>query len=118
MRQLAAGVLAENGSGDEVYAELGNFEFPVKYYEGALMFPAGYYDALRIRIGGAEGRNPGGACCIRQALLLSRNGTLPDESKTQLKNVLNEDEFDLVTSQQRTVQFTEFKFLDWISSIF
>lgn len=112
---VAAGVLAENGSGDEVYAELGNFEFPVKYYEGA-RFPAGYYDALRICIGDAEGRN--WWCVLYPQLCFSPgNGTLPDESKTQLKNVLNEDEFDLVTSQQRTVQF-KFKFLDWISSIF
>lgn len=52
----AVGVLREEGYDYEVKAELGKCWFPVKIY-GNCVYPEGEYDAFRILIGQAEGKN-------------------------------------------------------------
>ena len=47
---VAKEVIEEDGSDDRVKAEVTNCAFPEKVY-GDVTFPAGYYDALRIKIG-------------------------------------------------------------------
>ena len=54
--QVANETLAQHGSNDTVSLQYGNFDFPVKYY-GSFSLPAGNYEALRILIGEAQGRN-------------------------------------------------------------
>ena len=49
-------VLRAEGCNDKVTAEVVRCEFPDKTY-GDITFPAGWYDALRIRIGKAQGHN-------------------------------------------------------------
>lgn len=56
IRLLAQDVLTENGCDDEVSVQLVQMEFDTREYEEITM-PAGYYDALRILIGKAEGHN-------------------------------------------------------------
>ena len=54
--QIANETLAQNNSTDTVTLQYGQFDFPVKYY-GSFSLPAGTYEALRILIGDAQGRN-------------------------------------------------------------
>ena len=54
--QIANATLAQNNSTDTVILQYGRFDFPVKYY-GSFSLPAGNYEALRILIGEAQGRN-------------------------------------------------------------
>lgn len=49
-------VLQENGFEYEAEAEIGTFDFPDKTY-GDVLFPAGEYRALRIKLGQAQGQN-------------------------------------------------------------
>ena len=53
---IANKTLAQQGSSDTVTLQYGNFDFPIKYY-GGFSLPAGNYEALRILIGEAAGRN-------------------------------------------------------------
>lgn len=53
---LANRVLAENGFSQTVQVSLGEEEFPRRDYD-TFSLPAGVYQALRIRIGEAEGMN-------------------------------------------------------------
>lgn len=53
---IANETLAFEGSTDTVSLEYGHFDFPIKYY-GSFSLPAGNYEALRILIGEAQGRN-------------------------------------------------------------
>ncbi len=53
---VAKKVVAMNGSYDPVTIELGMFDFPIKSY-GNLVLPAGKYEAVRVLIGKAEGKN-------------------------------------------------------------
>lgn len=56
LEDVAAAVVAAQGSTYPVRAELGSFDFPGKAYDG-LYLPAGRYRALRILIGDAAGAN-------------------------------------------------------------
>ena len=54
--RTAREVLQEEGCNDQITAEVVRCEFPDKTY-GDIIFPAGWYDALRIKIGKAQGHN-------------------------------------------------------------
>lgn len=54
--KIAREVLEENGFSYGASAEYGNFEFPTKYYDNFAL-PKGNYDAVRIKLGKAEGKN-------------------------------------------------------------
>ena len=54
--QIAMNTIKEEGYDYCVNINIGNFEFPTKDY-GDISLPAGYYDALRVEIGEAKGRN-------------------------------------------------------------
>ncbi len=53
---VAEKVVAMNGSHESVAIELGMFDFPIKSY-GNLVLPAGKYEAVRVLIGKAQGKN-------------------------------------------------------------
>ena len=55
-KKIAMQTIADEGYNYDVNIKIGNFEFPTKYY-GDISLPAGYYDALRVEIGNASGRN-------------------------------------------------------------
>ena len=79
--------------GENVHAELTNTRFPEKTY-GDCTFPAGNYDALRITIGEAKGKN--WWCVLFPSLCFvdTVHGGVPEESKELLKNVLTEEEYE------------------------
>ncbi|MDE7324896.1 MAG: stage II sporulation protein R [Lachnospiraceae bacterium] len=88
-------VLAENGFSYTADARLGSAYFPVKLY-GDLVLPAGEYDALKICLGSASGKN--WWCLIFPQLCFVdvTTGTLPEDSKEELRELLTEEEFALV----------------------
>lgn len=53
---VAQQVLIDNGANYPVQIEHGIFEFPIKSY-GNLTLPAGKYEAVRVLLGNAEGKN-------------------------------------------------------------
>lgn len=56
LTQVAEEIIAMNGANYPVDLQLGMFDFPIKSY-GNLVLPAGKYEAVRILIGKAEGKN-------------------------------------------------------------
>lgn len=56
IEQIAAQVIKENGYDYAVKAEVVNMYFTTRQYDNYTL-PAGYYDAIRITIGKAEGKN-------------------------------------------------------------
>ena len=90
-------VLRAEGCSDKVTAEVVRCEFPDKTY-GDITFPAGWYDALRIRIGKAQGHN--WWCVLYPGLcfLNTTNAVVPEEGKQKLKSVLTEEEYAQITS--------------------
>lgn len=54
--KIAQQVIKENGADYSAQLEMGMFDFPIKSY-GDLILPAGKYEAVRILIGAAKGKN-------------------------------------------------------------
>lgn len=93
LQGLAKQVIEQEGYDYSVSVELGQSYFPVKCY-GDLTFPAGEYQALRVLIGKAEGKN--WWCVMFPSLCLVNESysVVPWESKDKLKYVLSEEEYN------------------------
>lgn len=98
-RQIAQNTVYENGFSYEVSVEIGNFEFPVKTY-GDISFPAGYYDALRIKIGNASGQNWWCVMFPPLCFIDVSSGIVPDSSKEILESELTEDEYQFISGAE------------------
>lgn len=92
LRKTAERILLSQGCGDTVSLELAACYFPVKTY-GDLTFPAGDYEALRVKIGGAKGQN---WWCVMYPPLCFTDATcceFPEESREILERQLTETEY-------------------------
>ncbi len=94
--ELAQQTAGRENSSDTVTAEIVMDEFPEKTY-GDVTFPAGVYEALRIRIGSGEGHN--WWCCLYPNLCFTDavGGVVAPEDKQELKGVLDEDAYEMIT---------------------
>ncbi|MDE6873413.1 MAG: stage II sporulation protein R [Lachnospiraceae bacterium] len=95
LRETANHVLAENGFSYTADARLGHTYFPVKVY-GDLVLPAGEYDALKICLGSASGKNWWCLVFPQLCFVDITTGTLPEDSKEELRELLTEEEYALV----------------------
>ena len=101
IKALAERVVACEGKSLDVRVYLARESFPTKSY-GFVTLPSGKYDALRIELGEAEGKN---WWCVMFPPLCFVDATLSDKPNEQLKNSLDEEEYRLITSDESTVQF-------------
>ena len=111
-KQIAEKTIIDNGFNYPVTIEIGNFSFPTKDY-GDISFPAGYYDALRVKIGNAEGQN---WWCVMFPPLCFVNvssGIVPSESKEQIKQELNDEEYSIITDTSDSEIKIKFGLIEW-----
>lgn len=97
IEQVARKVIREEGYSYGVRAEVTECEFPDKTY-GDVTFPAGRYQALRIEIGQAEGHNWWCVLYPNLCFIDSVNAVVPEEGKEELKEVLDDAEYEMVTA--------------------
>ena len=95
--KIAKQVISDNGFNYEVDIEIGNFSFPTKTY-GDISLPAGFYDALRIKIGNAAGQNWWCVMFPTLCFVDLENGVVPEDSKSNLQDNLKEEEYNLISS--------------------
>ena len=88
-------VLWAEGCNDKVTAEVVRCEFPDKTY-GDITFPAGWYDALRIRIGKAQGHNWWCVLYPNLCFMDSVHAIVPKEGKEELRSVLTDEEYAMI----------------------
>lgn len=93
IEKRAAAVIEKAGYTYPARAELTECYFPRKSY-GDCTFPAGRYQALRLCIGKAEGRNWWCVLFPNLCFIDSVHAVLPKEQKQKLKNVLTEEEYE------------------------
>ncbi len=113
-RLIAKKVIADEGFDYPVSVEIGNFHFPTKVY-GNISLPAGYYDALRIRIGNAEGQNWWCSLFPPLCFVDISSGVIDENSKDNLKENLSEEEFAIITSSDEKIKL-KFKLLEIFSN--
>jgi stage II sporulation protein R len=97
IEELARKEITRQGKNYSVKAMLGNYPFPTKVY-GDITLPAGNYQALRIVMGKGSGAN--WWCVLFPPLCFvdATHGTVSESVKKDLKNVLTEEEYSIVTS--------------------
>lgn len=107
---IAKKVVNDNGFNYDVNIKIGNFSFPTKTY-GDISLPAGFYDALKVEIGKANGKN--WWCVMFPSLCFVdvSEGIVPDESKEDLQSNLQEEEYNLISSDDLEFQ-VKFKLVE------
>lgn len=93
IENVASSVIKENGYEYSVKVEIGKSIFPTKTYEN-ITLPAGTYDAVRILIGNASGKN--WWCVMFPSLCLPAAS-----NSTKLEDILNDEELHLVKSNPK-----------------
>lgn len=110
IQTIAVQTIKDNGYTYSVNVEVGNFSFPSKRY-GDITLPPGYYDALRIKIGKAEGQNWWCVMFPPLCFVDVTSGVVPDESKEIMKENLSKEEFDLISKNSNEVK-VKFKIVE------
>ena len=114
-KEIALKTIKENGYSYNVNINIGNFEFPTKTY-GDISLPSGFYDALRVEIGEAKGKNWWCVMFPPLCFVDVSSGVVPEESKEMIQNNLSEEEFALVSENSSTdIQF-KFKLVEFFAS--
>ena len=117
IENIAKGVIKDNKKEYNVKAYFEDSYFPVKVY-GDMTFPQGIYEAFRVDIGAAEGKN--WWCVLYPSLCFAdiTHGTVGDEAKKDLEAVLDEDELEHLyenqngTKREYVYEFKIFTFLN------
>jgi stage II sporulation protein R len=110
LQEIAENVIKENGYDYPVTIEIGNFYFPTKNYAN-LSFPAGYYDALRIEIGEAAGKNWWCSLFPPLCFVDISSGVLENEDEEILENNLETESFEIITEENTSTKF-KFKIIE------
>jgi len=93
--RVAEKTVRAEGSSDKVRAEVVRCKFPEKTY-GDIVFPAGWYDALRIKIGKAKGHNWWCVLYPNLCFVDSVHAVVPQEGKEELQSVLTDEEYAMI----------------------
>lgn len=100
LETLAQRVVYEEGYMYPVTAQVTTCDFPEKSY-GDVTFPPGKYEALRIEIGEAKGQNWWCVLYPNLCFIDAVHAVVPDEGKRELREVLEEDTYEMVTATTR-----------------
>lgn len=114
-KNVASNTIYEQGYNYDVSVEMGNFNFPTKVY-GDISFPSGFYDALRIKIGNASGKNWWCVMFPPLCFVDVSSGVVPDSSKEDMKNNMSNEEYALISSEDNEINF-KFKLVEFFENI-
>ena len=108
IRNVAAATLRSLGDESDVNVYFENCYFPMKTY-GDMTFPPGEYEAFRVDIGEAQGKN--WWCVLYPPLCFvdAVYGEVPEESQEELKGVLTEEEYSMVSGENVKFRFKYLK---------
>lgn len=114
-RSIALATIKDNGYNYDVSIEIGNFSFPTKTY-GDISLPSGYYDALRIKIGEANGKNWWCVMFPPLCFVDVSSGVVPDNSKEIMKKDLSNEEFSLISNEDSAEISFKFKLVEMLQN--
>ncbi|MDR1700597.1 MAG: stage II sporulation protein R [Lachnoclostridium sp.] len=115
MEEIAKEEMKKRGYSYTAGATLSRSFFPVKKY-GDMTFPEGQYEAVKIQLGEAKGKN---WWCVMYPTLCFVDSTyqvVPEESKDILKKDLTQEEYQSLLEGEN-ITF-DFKFLEWVEKLF
>ena len=109
IEEVAEKVVTSNGYDYDIKASIMSERFDTRYYEDFTM-PAGVYDTLLVEIGEGVGQNY--FCVMFPTLCV---GSATDMS---MKEILAEDEYELITENDYVFKFKVVEYFEKISSYF
>lgn len=115
IKKIAEEVIHKNGKSYPVEVTLGPAVFPTKQY-GDIVLPTGEYEALRVSIGKAQGKNWWCVMFPPLCFVDVTHGVVPEESKTDLRKVLTDEEYKIitqVTNEEEIPVKIKFKIVKW-----
>lgn len=115
INNIAKNTIIENGFNYDVEVEIGNFSFPTKTY-GDISLPAGFYDALRVKIGASEGQNWWCVMFPPLCFVDITSGIVPTESKENLKENLDSEEYTLISDKDSEDIKLKFKIIEMLQN--
>ena len=107
-QEIAEKTIKENGYNYDVKVNINNFYFPTKSY-GDISLPAGYYDALRVEIGKAEGQNWWCVMFPSLCFIDISSGIVDKRGKENLEENVEDESFKII-SQSENNSSIKFKF--------
>lgn len=114
--EIAKKVINENGFDYPVKIEIGNYSFPTKEY-GDISLPSGYYDALRVKIGNADGQNWWCVMFPPLCFIDITSGVVEDSSKETLQNNLSDEEYALISDSDNMAINFKFKIVEFFKNV-
>lgn len=115
IEEIARDVITDWEKDYDVKVSLGQADFPTKKY-GDVVLPAGQYEALRIQIGEAKGKNWWCVMFPPLCFVDVTHGVVPDDAKEDLENILTEDEYEMVLAMSDETELdvkVKFKIVEW-----
>lgn len=113
--KIAKDTIIKEGYSYDVDVEIGEFDFPTKKY-GDISIPAGNYDALKVKIGKADGHNWWCVMFPPLCFVDISTGIVPESSKKMLEDELTEEEFALISDDSNSDITFKFKLLELFSN--
>lgn len=110
-KQIAQKTVMENGYNYPINISIGNFYFPTKFY-GDISLPSGYYDALKVEIGEAKGKNWWCVMFPSLCFIDINSGVVDDDAKENLKENLNSESYSVISSTSPELKF-KFKIIEF-----
>ena len=111
IKDVAYNTVLANGYSYPVSVELGNFEFPTKTY-GDISLPSGFYDALRVKIGSASGKNWWCVMFPPLCFVDESVAVVDADGKEMLKENLSKEEYEALFANGNVE--AKSKVLEWI----
>lgn len=115
-KSIAEKVICNNGFSYPVTIQIGESDFPTKTY-GDISLPAGTYDALRVQIGEAKGKNWWCVMFPPLCFVDVSTGVVPDNSKKEMQESLNDEEYDLISKTDDSEIHFKFKLIEFFQNL-
>ena len=113
-KKIAEQTILDNGYDYSAKININNFYFPTKNY-GDISLPAGMYDALRVEIGNAKGKNWWCVMFPSLCFIDISSGVVNDEAKENLENNLQEEPFAIISETKKTDIKFKFKIIEFFA---
>ena len=110
-QKIAEETIKENGYNYSVKININNFYFPTKNY-GDISLPAGFYDALRVEIGEAKGKNWWCVMFPSLCFIDVSSGIVDNEAKENLENNLQKESYTIISDTQKPNIKFKFKLIE------
>ncbi len=108
LKEIALKELNKNGCHYDVKVSLGESFFPTKVYDNGYRLPAGFYDALKVEIGEARGKN--WWCILYPPLCLAGASEKNDDV---MSDILEDEELEFVKVGSAEGVQIKFKLAEW-----